>query len=427
MSILTKWLKLPQWQQTIIGLFAGIITGLVLKAHAVYLKPIGTMFVNGIQMLVAPVVFTAIICAVLAVQELNKIGRMMAKALVVYALTMAVAATIGIIIANALGIGYDFPINKEVMGAVTTIPSLTLGDILVNFVPKSPVAAFASNNVMQILCFAFIFGLALRLVGEPGKPIKELFLALAEVVFLFAKIVVGFAPYGVFALIAYITGQYGVGILLPLIKFVSSVYISCGLLIVVVFSLVLLAKQINPITFFSKITEPLITSFTTSSSAATLPVTMRCARENLKINPQVSDFLLPFGATLNLNGLAIYLSAATIFAAHMYSITISFAQYVSMVITVVLTSAGAAAIPGSGLIVMSAVMTSVGIPLSALPIIAGVDRFNDMAQTMTNVAGDLFATTVVAKSEALLDDHKVVGLALNEKNNIEDDDGSLMR
>ena len=158
-------------------------------------------------------------------------------------------------------------------------------------------------------------------------------------------------------------------------------------------------NRINPLTFFGKVNEALITAFTTSSSAATLPVTMRCARENLKINRSISDFLLPLGATLNLNGLAIYLSVATIFGANVFGVHLDLSQYFTLVITIVFAAAGAAAIPGSGLIVMSAVMTSVGVPLAVLPIIAGVDRFNDMAQTMTNVAGDLFATTLVAKSE----------------------------
>jgi len=146
----------------------------------------------------------------------------------------------------------------------------------------------------------------------------------------------------------------------------------------------------------------LVTAFTTSSSAATLPITMRCAHKSLRVNADVADFLLPLGTTLNLNGLAIYLSVATIFAAHLFGIDFTLPQYVSLVLIVVFTAAGAAAVPGSALIVMSAIMTSVGVPLGALPLIAGVDRFNDMAQTMTSVAGDLFATVIVAKSEGMM-------------------------
>lgn len=402
MWIIKSWFKLPQWKQIIIGLILGIMTGLLFKTKATYLLPIGTIFINAIQMLVAPVVMTAIVCAVIAVKDLNKMGTMVIKALTLYGVTMAISATLGILIANSLGIGFDFPMDKNIIQAAVAPQKLTLGEILTNFVPKSAVAAFSTNNVMQILFFALIFGIALRLSGEGGKPIRELFLSLSEVVFLFAKIVVGFAPYGVFALIAYVTGQYGINVILPLIKMVIAVYISCAILIFIVFSIFLIVNKINPIIFFSQITEPLIMAFTTSSSAATLPVTMRCARNNLNINQSISDFLLPLGTTLNLNGLAIYLSVAAVFAANMYGITLNLEQYITLIITIVFTCAGAAAIPSSALIVMSAVMSSVGIPLTAMPIIAGVDRFNDMAQTMTNVTGDLFATTLIAKSENML-------------------------
>lgn len=397
-KMLKNWINLAGWKKIMFGLVTGILTGLVLKEKAAFLEPIGTLFIHAIQMLVAPVVMTAIVCAVISVQDTGKIGKIIFKALFLYASIMAVAATIGIFIANQFAIGFDFPAPAQV--AQAAIPhALTLGDVLVSFVPTSPVQAFATNNVMQILCFSFLFGMALRLVGDKGKPVRDLFLSLSDVVFRFAKIIVGFAPYGVFALIACVIGRYGITALLPLIKFVGVVYFSCGLLILFVYSGILLINGINPLQFFKNISLPLITAFTTSSSAATLPVTMRCAREKLHINSSVSDFLLPLGTTLNLNGLAIYLSVATIFAAHMFGITLHFMQYVSLVITIVFTAAGAAAIPGSGLIVMSAIMGSVGIPLSVVPILAGVDRFNDMAQTMTNVAGDLVATALVAKSE----------------------------
>lgn len=398
------WLALPSWKQIIGGLIMGILAGLILKERAHYLAPIGTMFIHAIQMLVAPVVMTAIVCAVISIKDVQKMGKTIGKALIVYGFTMAIAATLGICAASWLGVGLDFSMGSHLASETVTMHTLTLGEVLINFVPTSPVQAFATNNVMQILCFSFLFGLALKLVGDKGKPVEVFFLALSEVVFKFAKIIVGFAPYGVFALIASVIGQFGLAALLPLIKLVSAVYLGCALLIVFVYGFILLCNRISPKYFFKNISEALITAFTTSSSAATLPVTMRCARDNLKIDRTISDFLLPLGTTLNLNGLSIYLSVAAIFSAHLFGITLSMPQYITLVITIVFTAAGAAAIPGSGLIVMSAVMSGVGIPLGALPIIAGVDRFNDMAQTMTNVAGDLFATTLIAKSEGLIQD-----------------------
>ncbi|MEO8402920.1 MAG: dicarboxylate/amino acid:cation symporter, partial [Gammaproteobacteria bacterium] len=372
-KILKGWFKLAGWKQIICGLIAGILTGLILKDKAVYLQPVGLIFIRMIQMLVVPVVMTAIVCAVISIQDISKMGKMLIKALGIYGCTMAISATIGILIAKGLNVGHGFLFSAtdKVPETVAT-HTLSLGEVLINFVPTSPVQAFATNNVMQILFFAFLFGLALRLVGDKGKPVKDLFLSLSDVVFRFAQLVVGFAPYGVFALIASVIGHYGITALLPLIKFVSAVYLSCGILIIVIYGSGLILNRINPKVFFRSVSSALITAFTTSSSAATLPVTMRCARENLKINRSVSDFLLPLGATLNLNGLAIYLSVATIFSANLFGITLGLSQYFTLVITIVFAAAGAAAIPGSGLIVMSAVMTSVGVPLAAMPIIAGV-------------------------------------------------------
>lgn len=407
--IMKKWFQLQGWQQIICGLIAGILAGLILREKAQFLQSVGIIFIHLIQMLVVPVVMTAIVCAVLSIHDFQKMGKIAAKALVIYGFTMAISATIGIVVANQLGVGLGFaPASQHVAASATAVlptsmsQPLTLGEILVNFVPTSPFQAFATNNVMQILCFAFLFGVAIRTVGKKAKPIEDLFLSLSDVVFRFAQIVVSFAPYGVFALMACVIGQYGLNALLPLLKFVIAVYVSNGLLILCVYTALLLINRISPKYFFSKVTDALITAYTTSSSAATLPVTMRCARENLKINRSVSDFLLPLGATLNLNGLSGYLAVSAVFAANMYGMSLTTSQYFTLVITTVFAAAGAAAIPGSALIVMSAVMNSVGIPLTALPIIAGVDRFNDMSSTMTNVTGDLVATTLVAKSEKMM-------------------------
>lgn len=400
---LQSWSQLAPWKKIICGLLAGIAVGLILGKKAEYLEPIGTVFIHAIQMLVAPVVSTAIVCAVISLQDFSRMGRMVGKALLLYGFGMAVAASIGIVVANFLGVGTGFSLGNAVTDLGIKAHTFSLSEALVSFIPTSPVSAFANNNVMQILSFSVLFGVALKLTGESGEPIQNFFKSLSHVVFRFASVIISFAPYGIFALIATVFGRYGLTVLLPLITFVGTVYLSCLLLMIFFYGSMLLLNRMSPFWFFGHVTSPLITAFTTSSSAATLPVTMRCAHKNLKINPSVADFLLPLGTTLNLNGLAIYLSVSTIFAAHLFGINLDFPQYVTLVITIVFTAAGAAAVPGSGLIVMTAVMNSVGVPLGALPLIAGVDRFNDMAQTMTNVAGDLFATTIVAKSEGMID------------------------
>jgi Na+/H+-dicarboxylate symporter len=395
---LRYWLSMPLWGQILIALALGMATGLI-GGHAIEpIQVVGLMFIHAIQMLVVPVVFTAIVCAVMSLDQLTQMRRLVLKALSLYALSMILAATIGVLCAIVIAPGLGMALHLSTAATlVQHVP--TASEVLVSFIPISPVAAFVENNVIQILIFAVLLGLSIRLTGEAAKPVEELFKSFSKVVFKFSHIIISFSPYGVFALIAYVFGRYGLIVLLPLVKFIITVYMGCMLQIILVYGGILLANGINPIKFFKAIGQAMILSFTTSSSAATLPVTLKCAQEKLKISKNMSGFLLPLGTTFNLNGLSIYLAVATVFAANLYGIHLGLTQYCTIVITIVFTAMGAAAVPGSALIVMGAVMGSVGIPLGALPLIAGVDRLNDMAQTSTNVIGDLFATTLVAKSE----------------------------
>ena len=407
LGIFKKWFKLALWQQIMTALVLGIITGLLLKTRAEALEPVGLMFIRAIQLLVAPVVLTSIVCAILSLSTYQMVGKILSKAVFLYAISMAVAAVIGITVANLLKVGSGILVSSASAGIGLGLPNnfslegASFGNILMGIVPNSSVQALANNNVLQILVFAAILGVALKSAGAEGKPIQDLFFSFSKVVFKFCHIIISFAPYGIFALIASVFGRYGLSVLLPLIKLIGAVYLSCFVLIIFYYGGVLFLRGISPKYFFSNIISPAVTAYTTSSSAATLPITMRCARENLKLDASVSDFMLPLGTSLNLNGLSIYLSVAAIFSAHIFGISLGFYQYVALVVSIVLIAAGAAAIPGSALVVMGAIMQSSGIPLGALPLIAGVDRFNDMAQTATNVIGDLFAATIIAKGRKL--------------------------
>lgn len=395
---LRYWLQLPLWGQILLALMLGIATGLIGGHRIEPIQVVGLMFIHAIQMLVVPVVFTAIVCAVMSLDKLAQMKRLIFKALSLYALSMIFAATIGVVCAILIAPGQGMVLHLTTATTVTQ-HAPTASEVLIGFIPISPVAAFVENNVIQILIFAVLLGLSIRLTGEAAKPVEELFKSFSKVVFKFSHLIISLSPYGVFALIAYVFGRYGLIVLLPLVKFIVTVYVSCLLQLILVYGLVLLSNGVNPLKFFKAIGQAMILSFTTSSSAATLPVTLKCAQENLKIPKDLSGFLLPLGTTFNLNGLSIYLAVATIFAANLYGIHLGLMQYCTVIITIVFTAMGAAAVPGSALIVMGAVMGSVGIPLGALPLIAGVDRLNDMAQTSTNVIGDLFATVLVSKSE----------------------------
>ncbi len=397
-SIFSFWLMLRPWQRIIAGLLLGIAVGLIFGQKATCLKPIGSLFINAIHMMIAPVVFTAIVCAILTIHDPQKMRRVGLKTILLYAVCMVVAASIGLGVGTLIAPGHGLhPLPGDPNSLPNAIPSL--GELITNIIPANPVSAFANGNIMQILAFAIILGIAINMTGEKGQPVADFFRSFSQVVFKLTAIVMSFAPYGIFALMAWVTGEFGMTALIPLMKLVATVYFCCILHCLIVYAGSLVVMRLNPRHFFKGAVDAILMAFSTSSSAATLPVTMRCAEENLGISKGISGFLLPLGTTLNLNGLSLYLGVATVFAANMYGVHLSLVQYVTVVVSIVLTSMGAGGVPGSAIIVMGAVMSSVGLPLGAIPLIAGVDRLNDMAQTTTNVLGDMYAALVIAKSE----------------------------
>lgn len=395
--------RLNAWQRILLALIAGISLGSVMGPSAACFKPIGSIFINSINMMVTPVVFTAIVCAVISIDDSKRMKRLGLKTVGLYTVSMAAAAALGMLIAVFIGPGKNFHPDLGVQTLdEKSIPSLI--DTIVNIVPANPVNAFAHGNIIQILVFALLLGISINLTGKAAAPVANFFKAFSQVVFRLTGIVMSFAPIGIFALMAWVSGEFGLSALLPLFKLVLTVYVACILHCILFYgsSLFYVAK-LSPRIFFKRIMNPMLLAFTSSSSAATLPVTMKTAEKQLGIPSDIGQFLLPLGTTLNLNGLSIYLGVATIFAANIYGVHLGFVQYITVVFSIILTCMGAGGIPGTGIIAMSAVMSSVGLPLGAIPLIAGVDRLNDMAQTTTNVVGDLFATTLIAKQEGELD------------------------
>lgn len=395
------WLRLSSWQQIFIALIAGLIAGLVLGNYSDYIKPIGSLFINAIHMIVAPVVFTAIVTALLSLKSESNMARLTLRAVLSYVILMVISASIGCLLSYFIAPGAHFhpPAGEHTYSA--TGSAFTLSSFIENLVPSNPIVPFLQGNVLQLILFALLFGGGVRLAGEAATPVREFFFALNKVVYQITALVIWFAPYGIFALIAWTVGHYGLSVIEPLLVLVGTVYLGCAILLFVVYPLgLLLFAKTNPIKFYKAIFPALAFAFTSSSSAATLPMTMRCAEEKLGMPQHITRFLLPLGTSFNLNGLSVYLSVATVFGANLFGITLGLSDYLTIVLTITLTAMGAAAVPGSALIVMGAVMSAVGIPLNAIAMIAGVDRLNDMMQTSTNVAGDVFVGLMVSKSAA---------------------------
>lgn len=400
---LSFWTGMKLWKQILIALVAGLIVGMIFGPSAGVIKPVGTLFINAIKMLIVPLIFVSLVCGMTSMHDMTKMGRIGLKTIVLYLATTAVAITIGLVLGTVMQPGVGIGLEAAKVVEVKAAPSLI--DVVVNLVPTNPVAAMADGNILQIIVFAILIGLAIVIAGESGKRIKDIFDSLAEVIYKLTAIVISFAPYGVFALMAWVAGTYGLDVLLPLGKVILAVYIGCIIHAVVVYGgLLTFLARLNPIRYFQGIAEAQAVAFTTTSSSGTLPVTMSCAQKNLGVSKSVSSFVLPLGATINMDGTALYQGVCALFVAQAFGVELGFGQYLTIIMTATLASIGTAGVPGAGLIMLSLVLTSVGLPIEGVAIIAGIDRILDMARTALNVTGDGMVAVLVAKSEKELNE-----------------------
>ncbi len=396
--------KMPLWQKIFIGMGLGVLAGIILGPNAEYLKPIGTLFVNAIKMLIVPLIFCSLIVGVTSMEDSRKMGRIGGKSIVLYMLTTAVAITIGLAFGSvfAPGAGLNMVANES---SAMAKEAPTLVQTLLNLIPKNPVNALAAGNILQIIVFALGLGIALNLCGEKAKPAIAVFESLAEAMYKLTELVMKLAPYGVFGLMAWVSGKYGIEVLLPLIKVIGVVYLGCVVHVLVVYtSLLSVIARLNPVRYLKALLNPAAVAFTTTSSSGTLPATIKASREELGVSKGVASFVLPLGATINMDGTALYQGVCALFIAQAFGIDLDMADYMLIILTSTLASIGTAGVPGAGLIMLSLVLTTVGLPIEGLAIVAGIDRILDMARTSVNVCGDLMVSVLVGKSENELDE-----------------------
>ncbi|REG85051.1 dicarboxylate/amino acid:cation symporter [Marinomonas pollencensis] len=398
------WGKMPLWQKIFIGMGLGVLAGVFLGPDAEFLKPIGTLFVNAIKMLIVPLIFCSLVVGVTSMEDSRKMGRIGAKSVVLYLGTTAVAITIGLVFGSvfAPGMGLNMVAN-ETSTVVKEAP--TLVQTFLNLIPKNPVNALAAGNILQIIVFALGLGIALNLCGEKAKPAVAVFESLAEAMYKLTELVMKLAPYGVFGLMAWVSGKYGIEVLLPLIKVIAVVYLGCVVHVIVVYAgLIGTIGRLNPVRYLKALLNPAAVAFTTTSSSGTLPATIKASREELGVSKGVASFVLPLGATINMDGTALYQGVCALFIAQAFGIDLDMADYLLIIMTSTLASIGTAGVPGAGLIMLSLVLTTVGLPIEGLAIVAGIDRILDMARTSVNVCGDLMVSALVGKSENELDE-----------------------
>ena len=405
MNILKKWNSLNLFTKIMIGFVIGIMIGIVAGEQATKLAFLGTILTRLLTMVVAPLVLGLLICAAADVKDFKTLGKIGGKTMAIFLGGTAVAVAIGLVLCNIMQIGAGFVMDTEVAYDAKEIPSIA--DTLMNIIPTNPFNALSTQNLLQIIFFSLLLGFALIGLGEKGDPVLSFFRSWTEAWKGITNIVLEFTPYGVLGLMANIVGQYGLDVMLPFLKTIGACYLTCFLFTVLVQGglMVGLYGGISPLKFFATMKEAMLFVFATCSSVATIPLNLKCTKK-LGVSDKIADFVIPFGAVMNMNGTAIYEAVAVIFASQVFGINLTLTQQIMVMITAVLASVGTAGIPGSGLVMLTIVLNAVNLPLETIGLLAGIDRILNMARVIPNIVGDAAAAVVVAKSEGELNPEK---------------------
>ncbi len=404
------------WLKILIGLALGIVTGLILnqwvtltvgfgKTAMEILSLVGKAFIDLLKMLVGLIVFSSLVMGMCHINDPKKLGRIGLRTLLFYAGSTLIAISFGLVMVYLIKPGSGLQLTS--LNAQTKGGSISLIDFIFSIVPSNPFAAFSEGNILQIIVFAIFFAIAITLCGEKGKPILGFIESLSEIMTHLTHVVMKFAPYGVYALIATTVAMIGSDAILRLFWAVICIFCACLLQIFIVFVIAIkhFAKlEVAP--FFKGMKDAIIVAFTTSSSSATLPVSLECARDHLGISQDISGFVLSLGSTINMNGTAIGQAVLSIFIAQAYGIQVTPVNILILMITTLISAIGTAGIPGSGLVMLSIVLNAMGLPLEGIALVAGIDRLRDMFGTVVNILGDAVAAVYVAKKENQIDETK---------------------
>ncbi len=380
------------------GFFANLSAWLVNSVFDV----IGQIFVASLKLLVVPLVFVSLVCGASAMGVNARMGRMAIKTLALYLLTTAIAVTLALSLANLIdpGVGIALDAAAEYQPA----PAPSVKEVLINIFPTNPVKAMAEGNMLQIIVFAILMGVAVTHSGDKGKQVLGFFESFNDVVMTMVSFLMHLAPYGVFCLLAKLFSELGISAIADLAKYFFTVVVVLLLHGLGVYAtLFAVLTRLSPWTLLKNIRPALLFAFSTSSSSATIPVTMNVAERRIGIDNAIASFTVPLGATINMDGTAIMQGVATVFIAQAFGVDISLGGYLAVILTATLASVGTAGVPGVGLITLSLVLQQVGLPVEGIALIIGVDRLLDMMRTAVNVTGDCMVSTVVAHGEGMLD------------------------
>ena len=381
-----------------ISLVLGVLVGLLLQNHADfannYIKPFGTIYLNLIKMIVVPVVLLSITQGIISLQDVRKVGSIGVRTVVFYMCTTALAVTIGLLFANVLQVGAGYTLPAETLTyEASAAPSFM--DTFVNIFPSNAVAPLANATMLQVIVIAIFFGFGIILAGDKGKLAGDTIESFAEVSFKIMDMIIQLSAIGVFALICPVVAANGPAVLLPLLKVILVAYTGYIVHMVLVYSAsVKVFAGMNPLRFFKSMSQPMIFAFSSASSVGVLPFNLE-ATEKMGVRKEIASFVLPLGATINMDGTAIYQGVCAIFIAQIFGVDLSLSQQITIILTATLASIGTAGVPGSGMIMLAMVLQSVGLPLEGIALVAGIDRILDMGRTVVNITGDAACSVCV--------------------------------
>lgn len=419
--------RLPLYVWILLAMLFGVLFGVLMAGPrgtpfvVDWIKPFGTIFLNLLRMIAVPLVLFSLVAGVASLGDTRKLSRIGGKTIGLYLMTTAIAIALGLIVVNLMKWTGRFDLSEQTrdsllaqFGAeaaqkVGAAENVDIGQQLVNIVPQNPFAALAQTQMLQIVFFALMLGIALmRLKRERAQPVISLFQTLSDAVISMVQMIMKIAPIGVFALMASVVAELGkdpdqlADLLGALLWYMATVVLGLALHLVLVYGTLLrVLAKVRLIPFLRAMAPAQLLAFSSSSSAATLPVTIECVEKKLGVNEEVSSFVLPLGATINMDGTGLYQGVAAVFIATIYGIDLTFAQQMAIVLTASLASIGTAAVPGVGIVMLTIVLNQINVPVEGIALILGVDRPLDMMRTVLNVSGDATVATSVAATEGL--------------------------
>ncbi len=411
-----KGRKIGLTTKIIIGLVLGFITGLILnKLGASYVRDtilvnglfelLGQIFLRGIKMMVVPLVFVSLVNGAASMSDIKKLGRVGIKTMFFYIATTAIAITIAIIVASIINPGIGLDMSELIKTQPTIGETKPLIQVIYEMIPTNPVESMVQGSMLQIIVFSLLVGTALSILGNKTKILTDAFNQLNDLVMKIVELIMLSAPYGVFALIAKTFSTLGFEAMGSLLKYMICVFIALLIHVCVTYSgLLVIFAKLNPIRFFKKFAPAMGVAFSTSSSNATIPVTLEVIEEKIGASKNIASFTIPLGATINMDGTSIMQGVATVFVAQLYGIPLSIHAILTVILTATIASIGTAGVPGVGLIMLSMVFQAIGLPVEGIALIIGIDRILDMTRTAVNITGDAICTTIVSKAEGEFDE-----------------------